>query len=144
MFHILDDSCYYLLCIYRVYHGVEGINKSYCMLHKLVCSFSIVLWILSSMMLTMSSLVVCEIQIIGSLINYPIINGNSHCLGSFCKYSRMSGVKCPVSLSSSTHPTRLDSIRGMFEMNCLFLSGDFKFQVSPKVLISCPRSTPRG
>ena len=29
-------------------------------------------------------------------------------------------------------------IRGMFEMNCLFLSGDFKFQVSPKVLISCP------
>ena len=35
-------------------------------------------------------------------------------------------------------------IRGMFEMNCLFLSGDFKFQVSPKVLISCPRNTPRG
>ena len=35
-------------------------------------------------------------------------------------------------------------VRGMFEMNCLFLSGDFKFQVSPKVLISCPRSTPRG
>ena len=35
-------------------------------------------------------------------------------------------------------------LRGMFEMNCLFLSGDFKFQVSPKVLISCPRSTPRG
>ena len=35
-------------------------------------------------------------------------------------------------------------IRGMFEMNCLFLSGDFKFQVSPKVLISCSRSTPRG
>ena len=34
------------------------------------------------------------------------------------------------------------NIRGMFEMNCLFLSGDFKFQVSPKVLISCPRSTP--
>ena len=32
----------------------------------------------------------------------------------------------------------------MFEMNCLFLSGDFKFQVSPKVLIPCPRSTPRG
>ena len=32
----------------------------------------------------------------------------------------------------------------MFEMNCLFLSGDFKFQVSPKDLISCPRSTPRG
>ena len=29
-------------------------------------------------------------------------------------------------------------------MNCLFLSGDFKFQVSPKVLIPCPRSTPRG
>ena len=23
-------------------------------------------------------------------------------------------------------------------MNCLFLSGDFKFQISPKVLISCP------
>ena len=36
------------------------------------------------------------------------------------------------------------NIRGMFEMNCLFLSGDFKFQVSLKVLISCPRSTPRG
>ena len=36
------------------------------------------------------------------------------------------------------------NVRGMFEMNCLFLSGDFKFQVSPKVLISCPRSTPRG
>ena len=35
-------------------------------------------------------------------------------------------------------------VRGMFEMNCLFLSGDFEFQVSPKVLISCPRSTPRG
>ena len=35
-------------------------------------------------------------------------------------------------------------LRGMFEMNCLFQSGDFKFQVSPKVLISCPRSTPRG
>ena len=34
--------------------------------------------------------------------------------------------------------------RGVFEMNCLFLSGDFKFQVSSKVLISCPRSTPRG
>ena len=31
----------------------------------------------------------------------------------------------------------VSSIRGMFEMNCLFLSGDFKFQVSPKVLISC-------
>ena len=38
----------------------------------------------------------------------------------------------------------VSSVRGMFEMNCLFLSGDFKFQVSPKVLISCPRSTPRG
>ena len=37
-----------------------------------------------------------------------------------------------------------NKIRGMFEMNCLFLSGDFKFRVSPKVLISCPRSTPRG
>ena len=37
-----------------------------------------------------------------------------------------------------------NNVRGMFEMNCLFLSGDFKFQVSPKVLISCPRSTPRG
>ena len=37
-----------------------------------------------------------------------------------------------------------NNIRGMFEMNCLFLSGDFKFQVSPKVLISCPRSTPHG
>ena len=35
-------------------------------------------------------------------------------------------------------------VRGMFEMNCLFLSGDFTFQVSPKVLIPCPRSTPRG
>ena len=35
-------------------------------------------------------------------------------------------------------------VRGMFEMNCLFLSGDFKFQVSLKVLISCPQSTPRG
>ena len=35
-------------------------------------------------------------------------------------------------------------LRGVFEMNCLFLSGDFKFQVSPKVLISCPRSTPCG
>ena len=39
---------------------------------------------------------------------------------------------------------KLLGIRGMFEMICLFLSGDFKFQVSPKVLISCPRSTPRG
>ena len=38
----------------------------------------------------------------------------------------------------------ISELRGMFEMNCLFLSGDFKFQVSPKVLISCPRSTPRG
>ena len=38
----------------------------------------------------------------------------------------------------------LKDIRGMFEMNCLFLSGDFKFHVSPKVFISCPRSTPRG
>ena len=28
-------------------------------------------------------------------------------------------------------------IQGMFKMNCLFLSGDFKFQVSPKMLISC-------
>ena len=27
-------------------------------------------------------------------------------------------------------------------MNCLFIPGDFKFQVSPKVLISSPRSTP--
>ena len=26
------------------------------------------------------------------------------------------------------------NIRGMFKMNCLFLSGDFKFQVSPEVL----------
>ena len=42
-----------------------------------------------------------------------------------------------------TMPT-LIQLQGMFEMNCLFLSGDFKFQVSPKVLISCPRSTPRG
>ena len=33
-------------------------------------------------------------------------------------------------------------IQGTFEMNFLFLSGDFKFQVSPKVLISSPRSTP--
>ena len=39
---------------------------------------------------------------------------------------------------------RMTGIRGMFEMNCLFLSGDFKFQVSPKVLISCPRNTPHG
>ena len=49
---------------------------------------------------------------------------------------------------STSHPNMSyqDSgqLRGMFEMNCLFLSGDFKFQVSPKVLISCPRSTPRG
>ena len=37
-----------------------------------------------------------------------------------------------------------EHLRGMFEMNCLFLSGDFKFQVSPKVLISSPRSTPCG
>ena len=36
-----------------------------------------------------------------------------------------------------------DNIRGMFEKNYLFLSGDFKFQVRPKVLISSPRSTPR-
>ena len=28
-----------------------------------------------------------------------------------------------------------NDLRGMFEMNCLFLCGDFKFQVSPKVLI---------
>ena len=28
-------------------------------------------------------------------------------------------------------------VRGMFAKNCLFLSGDFKFQVSPKELISC-------
>ena len=32
-------------------------------------------------------------------------------------------------------------LRGMFEKNCLFLSGDFKIQVGPKVFISCPRST---
>ena len=51
-----------------------------------------------------------------------------------------------IKLMASTDDTILKSIglRGMFEMNCLFLSGDFKFQVSPKVLISCPRSTPRG
>ena len=41
-------------------------------------------------------------------------------------------------------PLIFEHLRGMFEMNCLFLSGDFKFQVSPKVLILCPRSTPRG
>ena len=37
---------------------------------------------------------------------------------------------------------RTFKLRGMFEMNCLFLSEDFKFQVSTKVLTSCPRSTP--
>ena len=47
--------------------------------------------------------------------------------------------------SSDTEIPFVDlNLRGMFQMNCLFLSGDFKFQVSPKVLISCPRSTPRG
>ena len=49
-------------------------------------------------------------------------------------YSWCASALCLISLN----------IRGMFEMNCLFLSGDFKFQVSSKVLISCPRSTPRG
>ena len=29
-------------------------------------------------------------------------------------------------------------VRGMFEKNCLFLSGDFKFQVSPKSAHSMP------
>ena len=51
-------------------------------------------------------------------------------------------------LSKKNHKTNrlhiYSLIRGVFEMNCLFLSEDFKFQVSPKVLISCPRSTPRG
>ena len=36
--------------------------------------------------------------------------------------------------------TRVSYLREMFEMDCLFLSGDFKFQVSPNVLISSPRS----
>ena len=47
-------------------------------------------------------------------------------------------------LVTATDRFHCTHIRGMFEMNCLFLSGDFKFQVNPKVLISCPRSTPRG
>ena len=38
----------------------------------------------------------------------------------------------------------ISNIRGMFEKNCLFLSGDFKFQVSPKVLIPCHQRTLRG
>ena len=46
--------------------------------------------------------------------------------------------------SPFTHLIKTTIVRGLFEMNCLFLSGDFKFQVSPKVLISCPRSTPCG
>ena len=40
-----------------------------------------------------------------------------------------------VPLSSSTRieiKFSHETIRGMFEMNCLFLSGDFKFQASPK------------
>ena len=49
-----------------------------------------------------------------------------------------------ITIKLSLRVSREIDIRGMFEMNCLFLSGDFKFQVSPKVLISCPRSTPRG
>ena len=49
-----------------------------------------------------------------------------------------------MSLNSNTNKQKTSNVRGMFEMNCLFLSGDIKFQVSPKVLISCPRSTPRG
>ena len=72
-----------------------------------------------------------------------------------CSYPHLSGVVkkyrirpnyCTVRLGFSKllGTLRCDKIRGMFEMNCLFLSGDFKFQVSPKVLISCPRSTPRG
>ena len=51
---------------------------------------------------------------------------------------------CRHSLISDVQYRILSNIRGMFEMNCLFLSGDFKFQVSPKVIISCPRSTSRG
>ena len=35
-------------------------------------------------------------------------------------------------------------LRGMFEKNCLFLSGDFKFQVSPKLLIPCHQRPLRG
>ena len=35
-------------------------------------------------------------------------------------------------------------IRGMFKKICLFLSGDLKFQVSPKLLISCHQRTPGG
>ena len=38
----------------------------------------------------------------------------------------------------------LECIRGMFEKNRLFLSGDFKFQVSPKVLIPYLQRTLRG
>ena len=56
-----------------------------------------------------------------------------------CLPSMLSVENLSFDISTINHP-----IRGMFEMNCLFLSGDFKFQVSPKVLISCPRSTPRG
>ena len=36
------------------------------------------------------------------------------------------------------------TLQGMFEKICLFLSGDLKFQVSLKVLISCHQRTPRG
>ena len=49
-----------------------------------------------------------------------------------------------ISFWNRTICGKKSKLRGMFEMNCLFLSGDFKFQVSPKVLSSCPRSTPRG
>ena len=47
-----------------------------------------------------------------------------------------------MSLNSNTNNQKTSNVRGMFEMNCLFLSGDFKFQVSPKVLISCPEVLP--
>ena len=62
-----------------------------------------------------------------------------------CTYVR-AGMRMYVRKRQSNLPFSLcvETIRGMFEMNCFLLSGDFKFQVSPKVFISSPRSTPRG
>ena len=47
-------------------------------------------------------------------------------------------------LGQSVYELIILNKRGMLENNCFFLSGDFKFQVSPRVLISSPRSTSRG
>ena len=59
-------------------------------------------------------------------VNYARVLVSGHCDGLLVTPTRQQ-----LRVLVSDHCVAL---RGMFEMYCLFLSGDFKFQVSPKVL----------